>query len=65
VSASDAQRPKRLEVRFALLMHPDTLDYNEARADAEALIQMCKESWYTPIRLDSHIRVIEKYDDER
>jgi hypothetical protein len=52
-------------VRFALLMHPDTLDYNEARADAEALIQMCKESWYTPIRLDSHIRVIEKYDDER
>ena len=64
MSVSDDQPPRRLEARFTLLLRPDTTDPDEARADAEAFIRVSKESWYSPIRLDSKIEIIERYDDE-
>jgi hypothetical protein len=53
-----------LTTRFTLVLHPDTEDPDEARQDALDFVQMSKESWYSSIRLDSEIEVIEQPDDE-
>jgi hypothetical protein len=52
-----------LEVRFTLVLHPDTEDPDEARQDALDFIAMSKEGWYSVISLVSEIEVVEHDPD--
>jgi hypothetical protein len=52
-----------LEVRFTIVLRPDTDDPDEAHQDALDFIEMSKEGWYSSVRLDSEIEVNE-YDPE-
>ena len=53
-----------LETRFTLVLRPDTEDPDEARQDALDFITSSKEGWYSSIRLDGEIEVLERPDDE-
>jgi hypothetical protein len=52
-----------LETRFTLVLRPDTDDPNEALQDARDFIIASKEGWYSSVRLDSTIDVIERPDE--
>lgn len=53
-----------LETRFTLILRPDTNDPNEARQDAHAAIQALREGWYSSVRLDGEVEVMERPDEE-
>lgn len=54
----------RLEVRVELVIRPDTEDFVEALAEANALLESLKDGWYAPVRFGSAPRVTEVDDDD-
>lgn len=53
-----------LETRFTLILRPDTEDVDEARQDALDFIASSKEGWYSSLRLDGEIEVIQGNEEE-
>jgi hypothetical protein len=53
-----------LETRFTLILRPDTDDPDEARQDALDFIAMCKEGWYSSVRMVGQIEVLDRVDED-
>lgn len=49
--------------RFTLVVIAYTDDHDRALAEARAFIDLCGDSWYAPVRLDSAIEVSEPESD--
>lgn len=52
------------EARLTVVLLIDTDDPAEAREDALAFLAMCREGWYSGVRLDSEIEVREPAEEK-